>query len=213
MSALSRRLLPVALFTAAALAVAGCAKTPHANAVSPDDMSMGPATAKVTVIEYASVGCPICAKFNEEVMPDLKKKYIIPGKIHYIYRPMLTGNPTVAASGQLLAQCAGKDKFFAVADAIMRAQPQIYANGEQDDSLAMPILADIAKTTAGIDENGLKTCISDRDALLKLNAANDEALHAGIDGTPAFFINGKKFQYKGGGIAEFDTALKPLLGQ
>ncbi len=39
-------------------------------------MSRGPATAKVTIVEYASVACPICAEFNKTVMPDLDKKYI-----------------------------------------------------------------------------------------------------------------------------------------
>ena len=213
MSALSRRTLPAALFAASmgVLALAGCTKTPQASAVSADDMAMGPATARVTVIEYASVACPICAKFNEEVMPDLKKKYIIPGKIHYIYRPMLTGAPSVAASGQLLAQCAGKDKFFSVVDAIMKGQDEFYAQGE-NDTLARPVLLRVAKSV-GIDEKGFDTCVTNPQALEALDDANQQALHAGINGTPTFFINGKKMDYRGGGIAEFDAALKPLLGQ
>lgn len=209
MTSFSPRLRLAALAVLAVVAVAGCAKTPKATAVGPDDMARGPASAKVEIIEYASVACPICAKFNDEVMPDLNKKYITPGKVHYIYRPMLTGAPTVAASGQLLAQCAGKDKFFTVADAIMKAQGEIYANGE-NDSLARPVLLRIAKTY-GIDEDGFNKCITDAAALTALDDANTKALKSGITGTPTFFINGKKMDYHGGGIAEFDAALKPLL--
>ncbi|MEI9905794.1 MAG: DsbA family protein [Asticcacaulis sp.] len=53
--------------------------------------------------------------------------------------------------------------------------------------------------------------MTDPAALTALSDANDKALKSGITGTPAFFINGKKFDYHGGGIAEFDAALKPAL--
>ena len=208
MKTISRLSFAAAL--AAVALLAGCAKTHLASAVTADDMAMGPAAAKVTVVEYASVACPICAEFNATVMPDLKKKYIIPGKIHYVYRPMLTGVPTIAASGQLLAQCAGKDKFFTVVDDIMKGQSEFYASGE-NDSLARPVLLRIAKSV-GIDEKGFDTCVQDPAALKVLDDANTKALHVeGISGTPAFYINGKRFDYHGGGISEFDTALKPLL--
>ena len=187
-------------------ALTGCEKAVTPSAVTADDMAMGPATAKVTVVEYASVACPICASVNQSVMPDLKKKYIVPGKIRYVYRPMLTGVPDVAAAGQLLAQCAGKDKFFTVVDAIMKGQDEFYANGE-NNTLARPVLLRIAKSV-GIDEKGFETCTTDKAALTALQDANDKALHSGIAGTPAFFINGKRFDYRGNGISEFDTAIK-----
>ncbi len=201
-------LVPAAALALTAL-LGGCSKTPVASSVTPADMAMGPATAKVTIIEYASVACPHCAEFDQTVMPDLKKKYITPGKVHYIYRPMLTGVPTIAASGQLLAQCAGKDKFFTVVDAIMKGQDEFYAQGE-NDSLARPVLLRVAKSV-GIDEKGFDSCVTNPQALQALDDANQQALHSGINGTPTFFINGKRMNYRGGGISEFDAALKPLL--
>src|SRR5437868_7714464 len=90
-----------------------------------DDMDLGNPQAKVTVIEYASVGCPVCAKWYRDVWPAFKAKYVDHGKVHYVFKEMLVGGGAevaVAANGFLLARCAGKDKYFAVNDAIFRNQ-------------------------------------------------------------------------------------------
>ena len=50
------------------------------------DISMGNPKAKVTMIEYASVTCPHCARINNNVLPAFKAKYIDTGKVLYIFR-------------------------------------------------------------------------------------------------------------------------------
>ena len=93
-------------------------------AILPDDMSMGSPTAKIQVIEYASLACPHCGHFNETVFPTLKAKYIDTGKVRYTLKEMLTEPTTVAAAGFLLARCAGPAKYFAVVDQVFRSQPR-----------------------------------------------------------------------------------------
>jgi protein-disulfide isomerase len=193
-----------------ALVDTGCSKSgSSAAAVSANDMSEGSPTAKVTVVEYASVACPICARVNHDLMPQFKSKYVDPGKVRYIYRPMMTGNPSVATAGHLLAQCAGKDKFFQVVDAIMRSQDQM--GGEQTGyANARPVLLDIAKSV-GLSEDQFNTCIADAKGIKALDDANDQALKAGVDATPTFFVNGKKMELQKGDISDFDNAIQPLL--
>src|SRR5271170_7604643 len=99
----------------AALSLAACDKLFHkTSTVTADDMSLGNPTAKVTVIEYASASCPHCARFNNDVFPAFKTKYIDSGRIHYVFREFLTPPVEVAAAGFLTARCAGKDKYFSV---------------------------------------------------------------------------------------------------
>ena len=50
------------------------------------DMALGPADAKVTITEYATMTCPHCAAFNAEVFPKIKSEYIDTGKVRYIFR-------------------------------------------------------------------------------------------------------------------------------
>ena len=50
--------------------------TDVAKPVSLPDMALGPADATVTITEYASMTCPHCAAFNEQVFPKIKTDYI-----------------------------------------------------------------------------------------------------------------------------------------
>ncbi len=181
------------------------AAPPVVGTVLPTDRILGNAKAKITIIEYGSVACPICARFNDTVMPDLKSKYITTGKVRYIFRPMLTGVRTIAVAGTRLAECAGKDKYFDVVDTVMRAQSEYYAMGE-NNMLAAPVLKRIAGDY-GFNEDAYNKCVLDQAGLTALNNANNAAIAFGVNGTPAFFINGQPFIYKGTGIAEFDAAI------
>lgn len=185
------------------LLVAACGNKPAAAAG--DDVSMGDPNAKITVVEYASVACPICAHVNETVFPEFKKKYIDTGKVKYVYRPMQTGNKAVATAGHLLAACAGKDKYFNVIDAIMRAQGEM--GGEETGySNAQTVLPQIA-TSAGLSADQYNKCITDAKGIDHMNELNDQALKDGVSGTPTFMINGKAMTGIPQDISDFDKAI------
>jgi protein-disulfide isomerase len=171
----------------AALSLAACDKLfpSKTTAVTADDMSLGNPNAKVTVIEYASASCPHCARFNNDVFPAFKAKYIDTGKIHYVFREFLTPPVEVAAAGFLTARCAGKDKYFSVLDAIYRGQTAMFQSGDFRGALLR------IGESAGMTEAQFNACISD-DASLK--ALNDRVTtyekRDNITGTPTFIVNG-----------------------
>ena len=209
MGVISRRLV---LVVAAALTLAACSKGAGGNGV-PDDMSMGSPNAKVTVIEYASVACPHCAAFNNEVFPAFKAKYIDTGKVRYIAREALTGNPTLAAAGFLLARCAGKDKYFFVTDAIYRAQDEIYQPNTDNmrPNAGHDVLLPIAES-AGLTEDQFTKCLSDPAAAKALNDRVEKfSQQDGIESTPTFIINGKKLEPGEKSMAQLDAVIQPLL--
>jgi len=209
----STRLAGLGLIMGLAIAASGCSKSSNtaASAVSSTDASEGVANAPVTVVEYASVACPICARVNHDIMPQFKAKYVDTGKVHYVYRPMMTGNPAVATAGHLLAQCAGKDKYFKVIDAVMRSQDEMNQGGAPEQYVnARPVLLGIAQS-AGLSEDQFNSCITNSKGIQALNDENDAALKAGVDATPTFFVNGKKMELKKGDISDFDAAIQPLL--
>lgn len=194
------------------LLASGCNKGGSAGAVGADEMSMGPADAKVTVIEYASVACPICGHVNETVMPEFKAKYIDSGKVRYVYRPMMTGNPAVAAAGHMLAECAGKDKYFTVIDQVMRSQ-EAMGGEETGYANARPVLFSIGQSL-GMSEDAFNKCITDEKGLKRLNDLNQQYMTKdGVNGTPTFVINGKKLDRIPLNIGDFDAALKPALSK
>jgi protein-disulfide isomerase len=207
MSATSRRLV---LAVIAVLTLAACSKS--GGTVSADEMSMGDPNAKVTMIEYASVACPVCAEFNNATFEDVKKKYIDTGKVHYVFREALTGNPALAGSGFLLARCAGKDNYFKVTDAVFRSQEQIYEPNTENlrPGAAREVLSRIAQQV-GLSDDQLNKCLTDTKAI---NALNDRvakfAKQDTIEATPTFIINGKKYEGDKT-MAEMDAILGPLV--
>ncbi|MCR6661400.1 MAG: DsbA family protein [Asticcacaulis sp.] len=206
------RMTGAAAFMGLTLVASGCSKTSSTGAVGADEMSMGPADAKVTVIEYASVACPICGHVNETVMPEFKAKYVDSGKVRYVYRPMMTGNPAVAAAGHLLAECAGKDKYFTVIDQVMRSQ-EAMGGEETGYANARPVLFSIGQSL-GMSEDAFNKCITDEKGLKRLNDLNQQYMtRDGVNGTPTFVINGKKLDRIPLNIGDFDAALKPALSK
>ena len=200
------RFLGHPLFIAAlmALSLGACAKT--GASTNAGDMEMGNPAAKVTVVEYASASCPHCAEFNNEVFPAFKAKYIDTNKIHYVFREFLTPPAQVAASGFLIARCAGKDKYFSVLDAIYRGQQAMYASGDYRGSLLR-----IAQS-AGMSEAQFNACTTDDAALKALNDRVQKAISDGIDSTPTFVINGKAMEPGYHSLEEIDAVIKAAGG-
>jgi protein-disulfide isomerase len=169
--------------------LAACQQKPAAPPVTADEMSLGNPQAKVTVVEYASAGCPFCARFNNEQFGAFKTKFIDTGKVHYVFREMLVGGgPEIAlgAAGFLTARCAGKDKYFTVLDRIFHDQTQIYQSADIKAGL-LPI----AKAN-GLSDKQFDACVNDEAAINALNARSEKAGQDGVASTPSFYINGKK---------------------
>lgn len=177
---------------AAASAVQAADLSPALSKVSPQDHILGSPAAPVTMIEYGSVACPACAAFNETVFPQIKAKYIDTGQVRYVFRPMLTGVPTIAVAGTRMAECAGKDNYFKVVDAVMRGQHDYYAWGESN-IIAKPILNKIA-ASFGMSEAAFNACAGDPAGIQRLDAEHQAALKAGVTSTPTLYINGKKVE-------------------
>ncbi len=182
----NRRLLVIAA-AVAGLALAGCAKGKGPIAPSAEDMSLGDPKAKVEVIEYASVTCPHCARFNAETFPAFKAKYVDTGRVHYTFKEFITEPAPVAAAGYLLARCAGKDRYFAVLDQMFRSQDETTGGGDVRAALLR-----IAKG-AGLSEAQVEQCFNDKAAQDALNARVQRHVEVDkITSTPTFIINGKR---------------------
>lgn len=154
-----------------------------------DDMTLGSPQAPVTVIEYASASCPHCAKFNNEVFPAFKAKYIDTGRVFYVFREFLTQPVELAAAAFMLARCAPKDRYFNVVDGMFRAQADIYASNE--------IRSHLLKVGAanGLDEKAVTACEADTHRIDALNARVQRYMaRDGVNSTPTFLINGVQLQ-------------------
>ena len=187
--------------TPAPTVVAGTPDKTALLGVQAGDHVLGDPNAPVTLIEYASFTCPHCAHFHMLILPEVKKKWIDTGKVKLIYRDFPLDQ--AAAKAAQLAECAGKDKYFAVIDIIFRGQA-VWS------SAADPI-AELAKSLriAGMGENEVKTCLAnDAVATAVINDyRGGETM--GVNSTPSLFINGQ--MYRGArSVEELDAAFDKL---
>jgi protein-disulfide isomerase len=169
------------------------------------DMALGPATAAVTVTEYASLTCGHCAHFNETVFPKIKSEYIDSGKIRYVFREFPLD--IKAAAGSMLARCIAKDdagKYFAVIDMLFRQQNDWVSKNTTET------LTRIGKQ-AGLSGQAIEDCLKDQALLDKIAADQKFASEVlKVNSTPTFFINGE--MVKGAtSFEEFDKKIKALL--
>lgn len=204
--ALPRRLL---LAVSAVLALGAALPAMAQDRVGAREITLGNPKAAITIIEYASITCPHCARFNANVFPALKARYIDTGKALYIFREFPTPPENISAAGSLIARCSGPDQYLKVVDALFRAQDALY----QTKDVHAFFMA--GARAGGLSEEQMKACIADPAAL---QAFNDRAQRANekdkINSTPTVIINGK--QVDSGEheitIADIDAAMQPLLG-
>jgi protein-disulfide isomerase len=177
-----------AAVTGAALALmslSACGGDKVSKAAEGDMVLGAPEGAKVTVIEYASVTCSHCAAWQATVWPEFKAKYVDTNKVRYVFREFPTAPVELATAGFLVARCAGPDKYFQVVDELMARQNEMFT------TVPRTVLLDIA-AKAGVDEARFTTCLSDQAAVARMDARVKAGIDAGVDGTPAFFVNGEK---------------------
>jgi protein-disulfide isomerase len=152
----------------------------------PDDMVMGDANAPITMIEYSSLSCPHCARFQKDVLPKIKTDFIDTGKVKFIPRDFPLNKPAVQAAQ--FAHCAGPMRFFALEDALFKTQDQWLTEN------AVEALANIA-ATAGMDRPTFDACLANKDIEAKIVASRKSGEDAfQINATPTFIINGVKLE-------------------
>ena len=161
-------------------------QSPSADAPDfyPDDLFLGSPDAKVTIIEYASLSCPHCARFNAEVFPKLKNEYIDKGLVRWVYRDYPLNNPAYLAA--VLAHCASPLRYFGLIDKLFRSQDYWAV---QPQPLAALKQIGISE---GIDEKSYDACLADQKLKDKIVARLQEAsTKYKVDSTPSFLIGGQ----------------------
>ena len=172
----------------------------------PTDHTFGNRNAKVTVIEYASPTCPVCANFMISLYPRLKKDYIDTGKIFYVYRTFLR-NPD-DASAEKLARCMPKDKYMSFTDTLFREQSRWdYEFGIPQPDGVHAALVQLAQE-AGMSADEADRCIAstaDDKAISKVG--EDGVAKYGVNATPTFVVNGQSQSGFDNLFSRIDTAL------
>jgi len=167
---------------------------------------MGNPAAKVKLVEYGSLTCPHCADFSKSASGPIAAA-VKSGKLSFEYRSMVLNGIDAAAT--LLARCGGPTRFFAISGKMFATQEQWLSKisgvpkAEQDKTMALPVPERLARVAelggltqlaaqSGVTPDEARKCLTDPAAHQRLGQMYEAATALGIEGTPAFFINGNK---------------------
>jgi len=153
--------------------------------ITADDRILGNPDAPITIIEYASLTCPHCAHFTNDVLPEIKKEWIDTGKAKLVLRDFPLDEPALRAA--MIARCAPPDRYYAFADTFFATQEKWVRTADYHDALAR-----LAKL-GGMSKDEFDTCLKNTELENKivegrLTASKDLE----VNSTPTFFINGTK---------------------
>ena len=153
--------------------------------ITKDDRILGNPEAPITIVEYASLTCPHCAHFANEILPEIKKEWIDTGKAKLVLRDFPLDEPALRAA--MIARCAPPERYYAFADTFFAAQEKWVRSGDYREALAR-----LAKL-GGMGQAEFDTCIKNTELENKIVEGRLRATQElEVSSTPTFFVNGSK---------------------
>ena len=140
--------------------------------------SLGPANAKITIVEFSDFQCPFCRRFHADTYHALLDAY--PGQIRFVYRnlPLTSIHPN-AMPAAIASLCANDQNAF------WDFYEKLFTNDTLDEATYIQHATDL-----GLNVDTFKACLTSgsHDDFIKKDM--DFSLGLGVQSTPTFFVNG-----------------------
>jgi protein-disulfide isomerase len=153
-------------------------EAPRSSVSAASGASKGPADAPVEIIEFSDFQCPYCLSAH----PTVKRLLDTYGdRVHFVYRHYPLPNHPNARPAAEASQCANEQgKFWPYHD-------RLFANPTKLSD------ADLKRHAAelGLDSPKFDACFDSHKFKSVIDADVKTANELGVNGTPAFFINGR----------------------
>jgi protein-disulfide isomerase len=141
----------------------------------------GPKSAPVTIVEWSDFQCPFCSR-AQPALQQVMKEYA--GKVRLVWKNQpLSFHPNAmpAAEAAMAAFEQGSDKFWAMHDRLFEKQNEL-----------SPALYEQVAREIGLDVARWKAAVESRTGQATIQADMSAGNAVGANGTPTFFINGRK---------------------
>ena len=145
--------------------------------VAAEGPSRGPKDAPVTIVEFSDFECPYCGAAHDTV-EQVMNTYA--GKVRLVFRQFpLSFHPHAAKAAEASLCAADQGKFWEYHEVLFKNQKKL-------DPADLKAHA----TQVGLDPQKFGQCLESGDKKKVVDADQQAGMAAGVNGTPAFFING-----------------------
>jgi protein-disulfide isomerase len=151
---------------------------PRQTVAAANGPSRGSASAPIEIIEFSDFQCPFCQRADPTVQQVLST---YGDRIRFVYRHYPLPNHPAARPAAEAAACANdQGKFWPYHDRLF-ANPSKLADGDLKQHAA----------ELGLNAPQFNSCVDSHKFKAQIDADVKAGEEAGVNGTPAFFINGR----------------------
>ncbi len=143
------------------------------------DHVLGPADARITLVEYGSYACPYCRAANDSIAA-IRDRF--GERMRYVFRQRPLTDNDIARRAAELAEQADRDRFWKVHIALMTRSEAL----TEDDLVA--VAGELGGARGPQDAEEIA-----RRAKARVDADEASARASGVMITPTFFINGRRY--------------------
>ena len=163
--------------------------------VGPQDHAQGKPDAPVTLVEYGDYECPHCGRAYPIVKAVQEQ---LGDRLRFVFRnfPLAEAHPHATAAAEAAEAAAQQGKFWEMHDALF----------EHQDALSNAHLLKYAERLR-IDADKLQASLRKGEAAARVQADFTSGVRSGVNGTPTFFINGRRFDGDWTDVDAFAAAL------
>jgi protein-disulfide isomerase len=154
-----------------------------------DQPFQGGANAPVTIVEYADLECPMCARLHEFLETKVVPKYGNRIRVFYKEFPLVTIHDwsLTAAIGTQCAYTLSPSTFVPLRTMIFANQQMLTAANIRDMVLTYG-------ERAGLDRAKLASCLDSQASMPRVLADMAEGQKLGVSRTPTCYINGRPYE-------------------
>jgi protein-disulfide isomerase len=150
--------------------------------------TLGSDSARVEITEYSDFECPFCAQFATVQMPVVREQLITTGKARWRYREFPLAMHKYSRDAALAGECAGEQgKFWEMHDQLF-GHHEWALTGKNPDGVFRGFAKDI-----GLDLARYDACMDSQRYAGRIQASFEEGEARGVQGTPTFFIDGRRY--------------------
>jgi len=150
-----------------------------------DEPTQGPADAPVTIVEFADLECPTCARMQDFIETTLLPRY--GNKLRVVFKEFPLPMHDWSTTAAIACQCAyeiNPPAYVPMRTAIFRNQQLINITNVRDTVLNYG-------EQAGVDRVKLAGCLDAKSSLPRIQRDVKEAKAIDVTATPTLFINGR----------------------
>jgi protein-disulfide isomerase len=150
---------------------------PPASKIGAVGPSRGPLNAPVTIVEFSDFQCPYCKQAAISLKP-LIQSY--GSDVRFVFKQMPLSIHADAFKAAQASVCAGdQGKFWEYHDVL-------FNSNELSEQALKRYASDV-----GLKTNEFNTCLSSEASATAVRRDMQEAMQAGVQGTPTYFVNGR----------------------